>query len=132
MVGESDVNDLQVSIFSFGFKYGAPVDANIVWDVRFLPNPYWEDSLRHLTGQDERIRKYVLESRSGKEFLGLLIPLLRFILHENRLAEKKELRIGIGCTGGHHRSVAVVEHLVKALAQEGITLNTTHRDIANE
>lgn len=129
---ESGVNDLQVTLFSFGFKYGAPVDANIVWDVRFLPNPYWQESLRHLTGRDESIKEFVLQSRSGDEFLGLLVPLLRFLLRENRATDKKELRLGVGCTGGHHRSVAVVEHLAQVLAREGVSLKYEHRDIDNE
>lgn len=128
----SDVNDLEVTLFSFGFKYGAPVDANIVWDVRFLPNPYWEESLRHLTGKDESIKEYVLQSRSGEEFLKLLVPLLRFVLRENRSADKKELKLGIGCTGGHHRSVAVVEYLCELLAREGVPVRVEHRDIHNE
>ncbi|WP_163338670.1 RNase adapter RapZ [Desulfopila sp. IMCC35008] len=129
---KNDMNDLEVTLFSFGFKYGAPVDATIVWDVRFLPNPYWEESLRHLTGRDESIKRYVLQSRSGEEFLALLVPLLRFLLRENRTADKKTLRLGVGCTGGHHRSVAVVEHLAELLARDGVSLKIEHRDIDNE
>lgn len=123
---------LEVTLFSFGFKYGMPEEANLVWDVRFLPNPYWEEPLRHLTGRDERISTYVLDSKDGRQFIDLLVPLLRFLIEQNREAGKTELRVGIGCTGGHHRSVAVVERLADVFRQENMPVSTGHRDIEKE
>lgn len=132
MKTEEDGNQLKISLFSFGFKHGMPAEVNLVWDVRFLPNPYWEEPLRHLTGMDGRISSYVLESEAGREFINLLVPLLRFLIAENREAGKTEMRIGIGCTGGRHRSVAVVERLSSILHKENIRIETAHRDIEKE
>lgn len=128
---EDDI-ELEITIFSFGFKYGTPAEANMLWDVRFLPNPYWEESLRHLTGRDDRIASYVTESESGREFLGMLVPFLQFLIEQNKVAGKTEMKVGIGCTGGHHRSVAVVEHLASLLENENIRLTKEHRDIEKE
>lgn len=134
--GISDVDSgeetFEVKVFSFGFKYGAPRDGSMILDVRFLPNPYWEEALRPFTGKDPRIAEYVLNSESGSRFLDYLLPLLRFMVHENRVAGKKELCLGIGCTGGHHRSVAVVERIASELVGQGITVQVEHRDIERE
>lgn len=129
-----DTKDAPFSLilFSFGFKYGVPADANMVQDVRFLPNPYWEEHLRHLTGKDKRISDYVLKSEAGIAFLGCLEPLVTLLVQENQRAGKPALRIGIGCTGGHHRSVAVVEHLASLFRREDIALQVEHRDIERE
>ena len=132
MKTEADGRRFEVTIFSFGFKYGMPDEANLVWDVRFLPNPYWEEHLRHLTGKDERISSYVLDSDEGREFIALLLPLLRFLIEQNRAAGKPELKIGIGCTGGHHRSVAVVERIAAVLQAEHLPIRNEHRDIDKE
>lgn len=121
-----------VELFSFGFKYGTPEDANLIFDVRFLPNPYWEEGMRHLTGRDDEVAVYVLTSAGGREFLTHLVPLLGFLITANRGAGKAGLRIGIGCTGGHHRSVAVVEQLGQLLADESFPLHLFHRDIDKE
>lgn len=120
-----------VAVFSFGFKYGPPEDAEIVLDVRFLPNPYWEEEMRHLTGRDIRVADYVLESDAGRELMERLLPMLRFFIEQNRLKGKGGMRIGIGCTGGQHRSVAVVERLGLLLRDEAIDLRVFHRDIDN-
>ncbi|MBW2683202.1 MAG: hypothetical protein JRC69_06525, partial [Deltaproteobacteria bacterium] len=103
-------------LFSFGFKYGAPVDVNVIWDVRFLPNPYWVEELRPQTGRVDKVATYVLESDEGRGFLTLLKPMITFLIEQNSAAGKKSLHLGIGCTGGRHRSVAVTE----ALADFGI------------
>lgn len=132
MVEGGPAESLEVTLFSFGFKYGSPEDANMVWDVRFLRNPYWEESLRHLTGKDKEIRDYVLESPSGKEFMELLTPLILFLVRAHLSAGKTSMRLGIGCTGGHHRSVAVVEQLGNVLQQEHLILKVEHRDIDKE
>lgn len=122
----------EVVVFSFGFKYGTPEDATMVLDVRFLPNPYWEEEMRHLTGCDSEVADYVLESESGREFLCRLAPMLQFLITENRQAGKDGMRVGIGCTGGHHRSVAVVEKLGTILPDGLIDLHIFHRDIEKE
>jgi UPF0042 nucleotide-binding protein len=133
MMGEVKGFDMfEVVLFSFGFKYGLPEDATMIWDVRFLPNPYWENDMRHLTGHDSEVAAYVLESEGGKGFLSRFSPLLSFLIEENSKAGKKGMRIGIGCTGGHHRSVAVVEKLAELLRNEPVRLQVYHRDIEKE
>lgn len=124
----------EMVIFSFGFKYGLPDDATMVLDVRFLPNPYWEEDMRHLTGCDSEVADYVVESESGRKYLERLIPMLQFLIEQNRQAGKSGMRVGIGCTGGHHRSVAVVEKLGTILQEESIHvhLDVFHRDIEKE
>lgn len=120
---------LSVVLYSFGFKHGVPIDAHMVWDVRFLPNPYWQEALRPLTGQEHKVADYVVKSVQGKTFLKLLEPLLDFLIAEHRVQEKKHLRLAIGCTGGRHRSVAIVEELRLHLHQEDVDLTCFHRDI---
>ena len=126
---QTDSKPLRILIFSFGFKHGVPVDANVLFDVRFLPNPYWEENLRPKSGLQEEVSGYVVGSDQGREFLRLLEPLLVSVaagMAENR----KELRIGIGCTGGRHRSVAVVEALATLLGSESrFQVQSFHRDI---
>ncbi|PIE31171.1 hypothetical protein CSA56_19140 [candidate division KSB3 bacterium] len=119
-------------MFSFGFKYGPPADANLVLDVRFLPNPYWEDHLRHLTGLDNSVSDYVLHSEGGKRLIQHLVPFIQFLLAEYQQTGKEQLRIGIGCTGGQHRSVAVVACLNKQLCDAGFQVTEEHRDIGKE
>ena len=120
---------LHVTLFSFGFKYGIPEDINLLWDVRFLPNPYWVDALRSRTGQDKDVAEYVAESAPGKEFLQLIEPVLLFLVKMNSLAKKEELHLAVGCTGGRHRSVAVVEALRQILQTQPVALTVFHRDI---
>ncbi|MFV0438344.1 MAG: hypothetical protein ACK5PS_13265 [Desulfopila sp.] len=122
----------EVLLFSFGFKYGVPEEVNLLLDVRFLPNPYWEEGMRHLTGQHEAVAAYVLESEEGRQFLSHLGPLVQFMVEGYRRAKKMPVRIGIGCTGGYHRSVAVVEWLGRLLASEGLCLQVAHRDMDKE
>lgn len=121
-----------VTVFSFGFKYGVPEDVTTMFDVRFLPNPYWVEGMRHLTGRDSAVADYVIKSASGKEFLEKFIPLFTFLVEKNREAGKAGIRVAIGCTGGHHRSVAIVEKLSSVLDQNGITLKMFHRDLGLE
>jgi UPF0042 nucleotide-binding protein len=121
---------LRVRILSFGFKYGPPHDADMVLDVRFLPNPYFIDDLRPLSGHDEAVRKYVLERPDSRSFLDLAGALIRFCLPLFRREGKSYLTIAIGCTGGRHRSVVLVETLASELAREvGTRLETRHRDV---
>lgn len=130
-LGETD-EKFTVVMHSFGFKYGSPEDATIVLDVRFLPNPYWVESMRHLTGCDDEVAKYVLESEGGSAFMNRLVPMLQFLIEQNRKAGKKGMQIGIGCTGGHHRSVAVVEQLGMLLRDDTVVLQVSHRDLHKE
>jgi RNase adapter protein RapZ len=121
---------LRVRIMSFGFKYGLPNDADLVLDVRFLPNPYFVDELRSLSGHDEAVRDYVLRGTDSRTFLELTEALIRFCLPLFRREGKSYLTIAIGCTGGRHRSVALVETLASELAGEvGTRLETRHRDV---
>ena len=120
---------LQLSLSSFGFKYGLPEEATLVWDVRFLPNPYWVEEMRSKTGLDSDVAAYVLTSTSAIEFFRLIEPLLRFLVEEQCAAGKREIRLAIGCTGGQHRSVAVVERLKELLAPQVADIAVRHRDI---
>lgn len=126
---KGSVKPLHVTLFSFGFKYGIPEDINLLWDVRFLPNPYWVDALRSRTGQDRDVADYVAGSTSGKEFLQLIEPVVLFFVKMNSLAKKEELHLAVGCTGGRHRSVAVVEALQQILQTQPVELTVFHRDI---
>ena len=105
-----NAEQLVIDLYSFGFKYGYPVEVNMVWDVRFLPNPYWVAELRPQTGKVKEVAEYVLGSEAGRSFLGHLQPLLQCIVEQNINVGKKNLRIAIGCTGGRHRSVAITEN----------------------
>jgi len=121
---------LRVRILSFGYKYGPPYDADLMLDARFLSNPYFIDELRPLSGHDEPVRKYVLESPDARTFLDLSAALIRFCLPLFKREGKSYLTIGIGCTGGRHRSVALVEALASELATDvGTRLETRHRDV---
>ena len=122
----------QVTIFSFGYKYGFPDRGNCILDVRCLPNPYWQEELRDLTGLEPAIAEYVLNSPKGADFAGLALSLLQFLLKQNKENGKSEFICGIGCTGGHHRSVAVAEFLGHQLQKNGYLVTITHRDISKE
>ena len=125
-----DDQHLQIAVESFGFKHGMPIDADIVMDVRFLPNPHWETALRPLTGHDPAVRDFVLERAATSEFLdnfeALLVPLLPAYQHEG----KSYLTVAIGCTGGRHRSVAVAEEIAGRLRASGFAVRTGHRDLS--
>jgi UPF0042 nucleotide-binding protein len=121
---------LQVAVESFGFKHGLPLDADIVMDVRFLPNPHWEEHLRPLTGHDPAVRDFVLERADTSAFLERLEGLLDTILPAYEAEGRSYLTIAIGCTGGRHRSVAIAEELAARLRTHGTAARTTHRDVA--
>ncbi len=123
---------LMIVLYSFGFKYGYPVDVNMVLDVRFLPNPYWVPELRPKTGMVNEVAEYVLHSDAGLSFLRHLQPLLQCIIEQNNSVGKKTLRIAIGCTGGRHRSVAVTEKIAAFLMQLPAQLTVFHRDIERD
>ena len=118
---------------SFGFKYGTPVDADIVLDVRFLSNPYFVDELRALSGADPAVRRYVIDSREGTEFLTMLENLLGFCLPRFEKEGKSYLTVAIGCTGGRHRSVALAEVLGERLRHRtGFDIEVVHRDLERD
>ncbi len=120
---------LQVSLLSFGFKYGTPRDADMVIDVRFLPNPHWVDELRPLPGTDERVRTYVRGQQTYREFMRRLRSLLGFIVPGFVAEGKSYLTVAVGCTGGRHRSVVVVEDLGNFFRDKGLTAVLEHRDL---
>lgn len=120
---------LQVGLVSFGFKHGVPQEVDVLFDVRFLPNPYFVPDLKPLTGVDPRVSDYVLNSPQSQEFLKHLLPLLLFLIPQYAKEGKAYLTIGIGCTGGQHRSVAITERLKDLLKDQTNTLFITHRDL---
>ena len=124
---------LRLNIMSFGFKYGLPVDANYVADVRFIPNPHWVPQLRPHTGLDEDVRDYVLQAKGTSEFLDRYVEALEPVIDGYRRENKHYATFAVGCTGGKHRSVAVTEELAKRLAQlPRVTVSSHHRDLGRE
>ncbi|AHV95089.1 RNase adapter RapZ [Paenibacillus sabinae] len=120
---------LSVNITSFGFKYGIPIDADLVFDVRFLPNPHYVDHLRPHTGQDSDVYEYVMKWPETQAFLTKLLDMLHFLIPQYRKEGKSQIIIGIGCTGGKHRSVAISEYLGKMLGvSETEIISVSHRD----
>ncbi|PXF56783.1 MAG: RNase adapter RapZ [Deltaproteobacteria bacterium] len=126
------LDQLVIHILSFGFKYGVPADANLVLDVRFLPNPYFEPDLRPLSGCDHEVQTYVLGKKDTIEFLKHAECLLKFLVPEYRNEGKSYLVIAVGCTGGLHRSVAIVEHLKEIFTGADEEVIVTHRDLELE
>ena len=127
---ESDQSTaFHVNVMSFGFKYGIPIDADIVMDVRFLPNPYYVKELREKTGNYQAVYDYVMNSEMTEEFYQQFIKMLRFVMPGYQKEGKSSVTIAIGCTGGQHRSVALANRIGKAL-QEKYPVNITHRDMA--
>ena len=121
---------MRVSIRSFGFKHGAPRDVDLLLDVRFLPNPHWVPKLREQTGLDAEVSDYVLDSDGASHFVDTLDEMLAFLIPRYQAEGKSYLSIGIGCTGGHHRSVAIAEDLARRISERGFDLAVRHRDIA--
>lgn len=121
---------LNVSVMSFGFKNGLPLEADLVFDVRFLPNPYYVPELKHLTGLDEPVREYVFASEAAGRFLERLEPLLAFLLPQYLQEWRTELVIAVGCTGGRHRSTAMAHHLANYIGELGYPVSESHRDIS--
>ena len=123
---------LHVTIMTFGYKYGLPVDADLVLDCRFLPNPHWVPELRPLTGQDQAVRDYVLDQQGARPVLDAYQQVLALV-GEGYLREgKRYTTVAIGCTGGKHRSVAMAEELVARLATGGVDATVVHRDLGRE
>jgi UPF0042 nucleotide-binding protein len=121
---------LQVAIESFGFKHGLPLDADIVMDVRFLPNPHWDEELRPLTGFDEPVRTAVLTNPAAADFIDRFDALLAHLLPAYEAEGRSYLTVAIGCTGGRHRSVAIAEELARRCADRDVEVRTSHRDVS--
>lgn len=132
LVGDTGGPALRVAVMSFGFKYGIPLDADLVFDMRFLPNPFWNPELRPFSGKDEVVRDFVLGQPGAREFLdgvlALLEPMTQGYLREGR----SYVTLAVGCTGGKHRSVAMAEELAKRLASDQVGTLVVHRDLGRE
>lgn len=130
-VMNQDYRNLFITILSFGFKYGVPADCDLVFDVRFLSNPYYIPELKHKTGEQQEVREFVLRSEVSKKFLNKLMDMLKFLIPNYIDEGKNQLVIGIGCTGGHHRSVTVANELYSQLNQADANygIKVAHRDI---
>lgn len=132
-VSNQDYKNLYITVLSFGFKYGIPADADLVFDVRFLPNPYYVEGLRPLTGLDKEIQDFVMSSPVSYEFLDKLEDMIQFLIPNYISEGKNQLVIGIGCTGGKHRSVTLAQGLHERLrAQDNYGLRIEHRDIEKD
>jgi UPF0042 nucleotide-binding protein len=127
-----DLPELRATVVSFGFKYGLPADADLVVDVRFLPNPYWIPELRDKTGEEAEVSDYVLSQEAVGEFLEKYVQILQIIGAGYRREGKHYLTLAVGCTGGKHRSVAVSRELVRRLISLGIRATVVHRDLGRE
>jgi RNase adapter protein RapZ len=125
-----EVQRLQIAIESFGFKHGMPIDADIIMDVRFLPNPHWDERLRPLTGHDPVVRDFVLETSLASTFVDRFDEMLADLVPAYEAEGKSYLTVAIGCTGGRHRSVAVAEELALRLRERGHVARTLHRDLS--
>ena len=120
---------MTIHVVSFGFKYGIPLDADLVFDVRFLPNPFYIPELREHTGLETCVRDYVMDYAQSREFVKKLVDMMEYLIPHYEKEGKAQLVIGIGCTGGHHRSVTIAEELHKQLLRSGHHVLASHRDI---
>lgn len=127
-----EVETLRVIVLSFGFKYGIPVDADLVADLRFLPNPFWVPELRPHTGRDATVRDYVLGQERAGSFLAAYSDVLDTVLPGYLAEGKRFATLAVGCTGGKHRSVAMAEELTRILAEKGYVAHAVHRDLGRE
>lgn len=132
-VQNEEYNSLMVTVMSFGFKHGIPADADLVFDVRFLPNPYYIDELRPKSGNDREVREYVMNNNKAREFLAKLTDMIEFLIPNYVQEGKTQLVIGIGCTGGKHRSVTLANELYEALQKnDNYGIRIEHRDIGKD
>ncbi len=131
-VNGEDYNNIIITVMSFGFKYGIPRDSDLVYDVRFLPNPYYDLNLRPLTGNDEAVVKVVSDCDEYREFMDKLTDMVKFLIPFYKREGKSQLVISIGCTGGKHRSVTVVNDLSNRLKELPYTVRNYHRDITKD
>lgn len=130
--GDDEHVALRATVMSFGFKYGIPVDADLVADLRFLPNPYWDPKLKDLTGLDAAVNDYVVASDQAQEFLTKYAELIDLVEDGYLREGKRFVTIAMGCTGGKHRSVAMAENLSARLVKSGVEVRVVHRDLGRE
>jgi UPF0042 nucleotide-binding protein len=130
--GDDDHVALRATVMSFGFKYGIPVDADLVADLRFLPNPYWDPQLKELTGLDSAVNDFVVASHEAQEFLTKYAELIDLVEDGYLREGKRFVTIAMGCTGGKHRSVAMTENLSARLVKAGVEVRVVHRDLGRE
>ena len=130
--GDDEHVALRATVMSFGFKYGIPVDADLVADLRFLPNPYWDPKLKDLTGLDAAVNDYVVASDQAQEFLTKYAELIELVEDGYLREGKRFVTIAMGCTGGKHRSVAMAENLSARLVKSGVEVRVVHRDLGRE
>ena len=130
--GEDEERRLRATVVSFGYKYGLPVDADLVVDCRFLPNPHWVPELRPNTGLDPAVSKYVLDQPGAKDFLERYAEVLQILAEGYRREGKRYVTVAVGCTGGRHRSVVIAEKLGRRLAEDGVETQVVHRDMSRE
>jgi len=130
--GTDQTTSLKATIVSFGFKYGIPVDADLVADMRFLPNPHWVPDLRPLTGRDEPVSDYVIQRPEAQQFLDQYLPVLETVAAGYLREGKRFMTVAVGCTGGKHRSVAMTEEITRRLSAAGIDTRASHRDLGRE
>ncbi|MCC2593355.1 RNase adapter RapZ [Tessaracoccus sp. OS52] len=130
--GSEETDRLKISLISFGFKNGSPVDADIVFDVRFLPNPYWVPELRPKTGLSPEVADYVLGQEAAQEFQKDMVKLIETIAPGYMVEGKRQVTVAIGCTGGKHRSTSMSESLADKLRERGFAVSVLHRDLGKE
>ena len=130
--GTAEATALKATVVSFGFKYGIPVDADLVADMRFLPNPYWVPGLRHLSGRDSAVADYVRQRPEAKEFIEQYVALIGTVAEGYLREGKRFMTVAIGCTGGKHRSVAMTEEIATRLRETGLDAKPVHRDLGRE
>jgi UPF0042 nucleotide-binding protein len=130
--GGDDRDELRVIVVSFGFKNGVPIDSDMVFDVRFLPNPHWVPELRPQTGLSEAVSAYVLGQPAAQPFLNHVLGLLDTVLPGYVSEGKRQIELAIGCTGGKHRSTAIAEEVARRLRERSLTVQVMHRDLGRE
>ena len=127
---DAQEGDMFITIMSFGYKYGIPSDADLVFDVRFLPNPFYVEELKHKTGNDKEVRDYVCQTGEADEFLRRVKELLDYLIPKYKAEGKRQLMVCVGCTGGRHRSVTMANKLADYYEQQPLAACLLHRDIA--
>ena len=133
IIGENkNYTGLIINLISFGFKYSIPIECDLVFDVRFIPNPFYIDSMKRLTGKNDAVKNYVLEMKETQDFLAKLTDMLDFLIPNYIKEGKSQLVVGIGCTGGRHRSVAIADSVYKILQAKQHRVVVEHRDIEKD
>ena len=130
--GTESTTSLKATVVSFGFKYGIPVDADLVADMRFLPNPHWVPELRHLSGRDSEVASYVKERPEAKDFIEKYLGVIETVVDGYLREGKRFMTIAVGCTGGKHRSVAMTEEIAARMRERGLDARPMHRDLGRE